>query len=108
MEQALAFSGQLGFQNTYHDGGFAVVEWDGVDLHLNHPPDPPMHHSVCWIAVSTIEALYQQYVPTHAVQSPLEAKPWGMREFFIRDPFRNLLLFAERLPEKEDSSGQEG
>lgn len=108
MEQALAFYGQLGFQTTYHDGGFAVVERDGVDLHLNHPPDPPMHHSVCWIAVSNIEALYQQYVPTPAVQSPLEAKPWGMREFFIRDPFRNLLLFAERLTEEEDSSGQEG
>src|SRR6266852_3322281 len=95
MEQALAFYGQLGFATTYHDEGFAIVERDGIDLHLNASSEPPKGHSVCWMSVTNIEALYQQYLPTHAVQSPLEARPWGLKEFFIRDPSRNLLLFAE-------------
>ena len=106
LEQALAFYEQLGFQTTYHDEAFAIVERDGVDLHLNYSPDPPKGHSVCWIAVTNIDALYQHYLPTNAVQSPLEAKPWGLMEFFIRDPFGNLILFAERIPEEETSSEQ--
>ena len=108
LEQALAFYGQLGFQTTYHDEAFAIVERDGVDLHLNGSPDGPRRHGVCWIAVTNIDALYQQYLPTNAVQSPLEAKPWGLKEFFVRDPFRNLILFAERLPEADASSEQGG
>jgi hypothetical protein len=51
---------------------------------------------------------YQHYLPTNAVQSPLEAKPWGLKEFFIRDPFRNLILFAEGISEEETSSEQGG
>ena len=108
MERALAFYGQLGFQITYHDEAFAIVARDEVDLHLNYSPDPPKSHSVCWIAVSNIDTLYQQYLPTHAVQSPLEAKPWGLKEFVVCDPFRNLLLFAERLPEEGASSELRG
>lgn len=107
MEQALAFYGQLGFQTTYHDEHFAIVERDGVDLHLNCSPDSPKgKRSVCWISVTNSEVLYQQYLPTNAVQSPLEAKPWGLKEFFIRDPFGNLILFAERIPEADASSEQ--
>lgn len=108
MEQALAFYGRLGFQTTYHDEGFAIIARDGINLHLNAYDEPPKGHSVCWIGVTNIEALYQQYVPTNAVQSPLEAKPWGLKEFFIRDPFRNLILFAERLSDEEASAAQGG
>jgi len=107
MEQALAFYGQLGFQTTYHDEGFAILERDGIDLHLNFSPEPPKGHSVCWISVTNIEVLYQQYLPTHTVQSSLEARPWGLKEFFVRDPFRNLILFAEGISEEEASAVQE-
>jgi uncharacterized glyoxalase superfamily protein PhnB len=54
--------------------------------------------------VTKIDTLYQHYLPTNAVQSPLEAKPWGLKEFFLRDPFGNLLLFAERIPEVDTRS----
>lgn len=40
MAQALAFYGQLGFQATYNDGNFAIVERDGVSLHFNAFSDP--------------------------------------------------------------------
>jgi catechol 2,3-dioxygenase-like lactoylglutathione lyase family enzyme len=105
LEQALAFYGQLGFQTTYHDEHFAIVERDGLDLHLNYYPDSPKeNHSVCWIGVTNSDALYQQYLPTNAVRSPLAAKPRGFKEFMVRDPFRNLILFAERTPEADASS----
>jgi len=101
MEQALAFYGQLGFQTTYHDEGFAIIERDGVALHLNSSSEPLKSHSVCWIAVTNIEALFEQYLATSAVRSPLESNPWGFKEFFICDPFRNLILFAESISEEE-------
>jgi len=43
-----------------------------------------------------------------ALSSRIWSKPWGLKEFFIRDPFRNLILFAERISEEEASSVQEG
>src|SRR5437660_116726 len=91
MEQALAFYGQLGFVTTYRDEKFAMVERDGISLHFTVSEG----HSVCWIGVTNIEALYQQYAPTGAIQSPLTSQPWGMKEFFLCDPFRTLLLFGE-------------
>ncbi len=100
MEQALAFYGHLGFVTTYHDEGFAIVERDGVALHFNasDDEDPPQEHVLGWIGVTTIEALYQQYVPTGAIQSPLQVQPRGMKEFVLCDPHRNLLIFGERMP----------
>ena len=102
MEQALAFYAHLGFATTYHDGEFAMVERDGISLHFNVSEG----HSVCWIGVTNIEALYQQYLPTGTIQSPLTSQPWGMKEFFLCDPFRNLLLFGESIPEEESSTQQ--
>jgi catechol 2,3-dioxygenase-like lactoylglutathione lyase family enzyme len=107
MEQALAFYRQLGFHTTYHDEHFAVLERDGVDLHLNCYVDAPKSHAVCWIGVTNSDALYQQYLPTNAICSPLKTQPWGFKEFMIRDPFGNGILFAERLPEATASSQQE-
>jgi hypothetical protein len=101
MEHALAFYGQLGFATTYHDEGFAIVERDGVALHFNAADDdepPPHDHVLGWVSVTQIETLYQQYVPTGAIQSPLQMQPRGMHAFSLRDPNRNLLIFAERMP----------
>jgi len=108
MEQALAFYGQLGFVTTYHDEGFAIVERDGVALHFNASEDeePPNEHLLGWIGVTNIEALYQQYVPTGAIQSPLQVQPRRMKEFFLRDPNRNLLIFVERIPVTSSQPGQ--
>lgn len=95
MEQALAFYQRLGFVTTYQDEGFAIVERDGIDLHLNSSDEPLQRRSVCWIGMTNIEALYQEYLPSGAISSPLVAQPWGLKEFSLRDPFRNLILFAE-------------
>src|SRR5215472_6807947 len=95
MEQALAFYEQLGFVTTDHREEFAIVERDGVALHFNVSDDeePPTDHLLGWIGVTTIEALYQQYVPTGALQSPLQVQPGGMKAFVLRDPDHHLLIF---------------
>lgn len=56
---------------------------------------------MCWIGVSNIEELYQEYLLINAIASPLVAQPWELKEFSIRDPFRNLILFAERISQEE-------
>ena len=102
MEQALAFYDQLGFATPYHDEGFGILERDGIALQFNvsdPTQEPPEGRLVCWIGVTTIEALYQQYLPTGAIQSPLQAQSGGMKEFVLCDPYRNLLLFGERVKE---------
>ena len=112
MEQALAFYGQLGFTSPYHDEGFAVLERDGIALQFNvcdptHEP-PRQGCRVCYIGVTTIEALHQQYVPTGALRSPIQATSWGTKGFWLCDPFGNILIFEESIPEEESSMRQGG
>jgi uncharacterized glyoxalase superfamily protein PhnB len=108
MEQALAFYGQLGFATPYHDEGFAIIERDGIALQFNvsdPTQEPPKGGSVCYIGVTNIEALYQQYLPTGAIRSPLplQATAWGTKGFWLCDPFRNILIFEESILEEERS-----
>jgi uncharacterized glyoxalase superfamily protein PhnB len=102
MEQALTFYGQLGFASPYHDDGFGIIERDGIALQFNisdPTEEAPEGRLVCWIGVSNINVLYQQYEPTGAIQSALQAQPWGMKEFILCDPFGNTLLFGEKVDE---------
>lgn len=108
MEQALAFYKQLGFTAPYHDEGFAILERDRIALQFNvcdptHEP-PPQGCRVCYIGVTNIEALYQQYLPTGALRSAIQATDWGTKGFWLCDPFRNILIFEERLPEEESGT----
>ena len=105
MEQALAFYGQLGFATPYHDEGFAIIERDGIALQFNVSDltqEPPQEGCrVCYIGVTHIDALYQQYLPTGAIRSPIQATSWGTKEFWLCDPFRNILIFEESIPKEE-------
>jgi hypothetical protein len=111
MQQALAFYGQLGFVSGYHDEGFAILERDRIALQFNvcdpeHEP-PEEGCRVCYITVTNIEALYQQYMPTGALRSTIQTTSWGTKGFWLSDPFRNILIFEENIPEAE-SERQEG
>jgi len=107
MEEALAFYGRLSFETTFHGESFAVIKRDRVALHLNTADGPVSSHSVCWIAVTNIEALYQDVAPISAIQtSALKVQPWGFKEFFIQDPSRNLIIFGEPLGDDEATTEQ--
>src|SRR5215469_278491 len=110
MEQALTFYDQLGFASSYHGDGFGIIERDRIALQFNvsdPTEEPPEGRLVCWIGVTNIEALYQQYLLTGAIQSPLQqAQPQGMKEFVLGDPFGNTLLFGERAEEPMSTEQQ--
>jgi catechol 2,3-dioxygenase-like lactoylglutathione lyase family enzyme len=96
MEQAMDFYAQLGFATTTRFQDFARLERDEISLHFNVAEG----HQAYWIGVTNIEALYQQYLPTGAIQTPLTSQPWGMKDFVLCDPFGNLLLFGESILEE--------
>src|SRR6266550_1433193 len=102
-------SGVVG-NDKYHDEGFAIIERDGIALQFNvsdPTQEPPKEGCrVCYIGVTNIEALYQQYVPTGALRSPLQATSWGTKGFWLCDPFRNILIFEESIPEEESDTEQ--
>jgi len=109
MEQALAFYEQLGFSSPYHDDGFGIIERDGISLQFNisdPTEEPPEGRLVCWIGVSNIEALYQEYLPTGAILSPVLAQSREMQEFCLGDPFGNTLLLGERVDDAMSTDQQ--
>jgi catechol 2,3-dioxygenase-like lactoylglutathione lyase family enzyme len=101
LDRSLAFFTQLGFQVQHQEGGFAIVTRDKVTVHFTHHPTipPEENNSVCRIAVSNIEALYQEILSIQALPyrrlSPLTTQPWGDKEINIVDPCGILIRFSE-------------
>lgn len=57
-----------------------------------------------WVRVSSIESLFGQHTAAGAeIVWPLEAKPWGVREYAVRDNSGYVLRFAEPGTEREAS-----
>jgi hypothetical protein len=57
--------------------------------------------------VTQSEALYQQYLqdlPSGCVRSPLTVTDYGTQEFWVCDPFNNILIFSEPLEAREGDS----
>ncbi|NHH97241.1 hypothetical protein DYY66_0285 [Candidatus Nitrosotalea sp. FS] len=103
LDLALTFYGKLGFSTTYNDDSLIILSRDGVDLHMHYSPDDPPSCPVWWIEVKNIEDLYQKCLqhldPKNIGGGKPKEKPWGFKEFFIRDPFGGLILFAEKIIE---------
>lgn len=110
---SVRFYRRLGFallsQDKPTDPKYAVVQRDGVELHLQwagldqwaYPVDRP----VCRFLVSDVDAIYREFVSSGAVSAEISqggpwAKPndtaWGTREFHLRDPGQNGLQFYRR------------
>ncbi|MEM9331510.1 MAG: tRNA (guanosine(37)-N1)-methyltransferase TrmD [Pseudomonadota bacterium] len=106
----------LGFECLYLDeGGYAVLTFDAVELHLwlandeswkNETRANPVRsgaetfiagtHS-CRIEVSGIKTLYKRLLDQNRInldQEP-EKKEWGSTEFIVKDPYGNLIIFHE-------------
>ena len=97
MAQALGWYGaRLGFRTvmTMPQADYAIVERDGAALHLflDDAAAPIGLH----IFAAGIEALESELLDRGAeLDQPLATKPWGNRDFRLRDPFGNLLKFTE-------------
>jgi predicted enzyme related to lactoylglutathione lyase len=95
---------QLGFQLTTHlpDQGYAIVERDGIAIHLFC--DELKQHSPVGIHIFTpdIESLFAELERsgTHFSQ-PILRKPWGNRDFRVIDSSGNEIKFTEPLSARD-------
>jgi catechol 2,3-dioxygenase-like lactoylglutathione lyase family enzyme len=107
----------LGLSLLHHDGGFAIVGRDGIELHLGQSDDEswrtrrdeePVRSgsesflagtASCRIGMIGVEEYYPLLV-AHGVIHPngtIRNTEWGTREFAVLDPDNNLITFFERL-----------
>ena len=93
---------QLGFTKEWfwddpptHGG----VEWGEIDLMFQKNVELAKHvegHQH-YFFVSDVDALYATHQANGVtIVSPLERKPWGMREYTVRDPSGYHLRFGEQ------------
>jgi catechol 2,3-dioxygenase-like lactoylglutathione lyase family enzyme len=94
------YKDRLGFDVgwTYPDKQIgAVVRGNSVIFFRRKTP--LFEPSVNWIFAEDIDALYQEYKTRGAfIADPLEVKPWGLRQFAVRDLDGNLFYFHHDAP----------
>ena len=55
---------------------------------------PPFEPAVHWVFAEDIDATYQELTATGAnIVEPLEVKPWGLRQFTVKDLDGNVFYF---------------
>jgi uncharacterized glyoxalase superfamily protein PhnB len=55
---------------------------------------PPFEPAVHWVFADDIDATYEELKALGAhIVDPLEKKPWGLRQFTVRDPDGNVFHF---------------
>ncbi|MGD0627739.1 MAG: VOC family protein [Terracidiphilus sp.] len=93
---------KLGFRVTVQtpDGDYAIVERDDIALHL-FQVGAVVHTPVAiHIFASDLDALYAEYHRRGArLTQDILRKPWGNRDFRLKDTFGNELKFTEPLAE---------
>lgn len=102
IEQAVSYyERKLGFEvaTWMPENEYAIVERDGVAIHLfaDHA-----RRSAIGVHIFTpdLELLFAELRQTGAeITQGIEQKPWGNREFRVRDEFGNELKFTEPVEE---------
>src|SRR5579862_3381883 len=92
MSETLEFySNVLGFKKDWQDGeppSMAGASWGKVSLMFSLQPEIAAHiegHGL-WFSVEGVDELYSQHQARGAeILSPIEDKPWGFREYTVRD-----------------------
>lgn len=93
----------LGFKVTLFYGNppyYAVVERDGVEIHLSEREDTstPLERCAVYIYVDDADALYAEFEAKGVEMfSPPENQDNGMREFELTDNSGHYLMFGQRL-----------
>lgn len=120
MERSVEFyRAKLGFTLLHHEGGFAILERDAVEIHLWAATDDGWRKrsgsspvvsgaesfiagtASCRVGVEGVDELHGRIQPLGVLHpnAQLGDRPWGTREFGVLDPDNNLLTFFERRAE---------
>ncbi len=89
---------QLGFTAVLQHSDYAIVCREGAEIHFWRCADPHIaENTSCYIRVTDVEALYQEFTAKQlALSSPI-IQPWGMKELYVIDPHGNLLKWGQHL-----------
>jgi catechol 2,3-dioxygenase-like lactoylglutathione lyase family enzyme len=97
---------RLGFTRDFvYEGFYASVSRDGAVIHLKCAPKLEAErahrrageHLDAYLSVVGIDDLHGELAGRGApIVEPLERRPWGTRDFYVRDPDGYVLCFAER------------
>ena len=95
---------KLGFRAAMEmpTGDYAIVERDGVAIHLFQ--DAAGSHSPAGMHIFTsgLDELHAELLQRGArLTQGIERKPWGNRDFRVNDPSGNQIKFTEPLVETE-------
>ncbi|NND50618.1 MAG: VOC family protein [Rhizobiales bacterium] len=97
----------LGFEIDFvlEDNSYGVLRLQGQEIHLTGPADAAALAATCnnisvYFWVQGIEDYYAQASAANPGTkiTPIEDRPWGMREFHIHDLDGALLRIGETLP----------
>ena len=95
------FVGCLGFAVRYQDEDLAVVERDGAKAYVVESPEyAAKDRPEIAIETDSIEALYAEIVARrpemlHPNSKVVEKKPWGAKEFAVRDKTDVCIVFRQ-------------
>ena len=108
IDAACAFYAQkLGFTTVFKYGRPALygqVRRDGATLNLRHVDAPALDAKTrerevwlsAYVPVTGIDAIFAEFADRDVdFQERLVEKPWGVREFVVRDPDGNLICFGK-------------
>jgi uncharacterized glyoxalase superfamily protein PhnB len=91
---------QLGFKLAMQMEGYAIVERDGIALHLFDDSGRKYSSAGIHIFTPDLDELFAEFATHDArIVQPIETKPWGNREFRVIDAAGNELKFTELVAE---------
>lgn len=103
LAETRAFYERLGFETVgwWPDGfgGYAILDRGSLELHFFAFPDldPFESYAQCYWRIAELDALHGEFrqlgLPTQGIPrlTPVESKPWGVREFALVDPNGTLI-----------------
>lgn len=106
LNRSIAYYEKLGFSfGDIWDGFYAIGYLDGLELHLKETPKNPAErqfrrdheHLDAAAGVDGIETFYEQCTANGIkILKPLEATPWGTKDFYVEDPDGYVISFGGR------------
>jgi len=104
LKAALAFyEHKLGFRvaTVMPAGDYAIMERDNISIHLFQDPSRKQSPMGVHLFTAELEGLRDDFIERGArLSQDIMRKPWGTRDFRVRDEFGNELKFTE--PSAED------
>jgi len=85
----------LGFEIAWLESGkdIGAVSRNDVPIFFRKR-EPPFEPAVHWVFAEHIDAMYQEMISLGAnIADPLQKKPWGIRQFTVKDLDGNIFYF---------------